>query len=384
MNRKTKEIVLIIIATLASTICLWLPFFSNQAKFLGFPIPSGGMKTIFANYDGPNYIIIAKTWYETSLIASLFSLPLPLEYYPAHFPAYPFLIRIIGFLLPFTQAMISATVLTSVAAALIFYLFLNHFKLSQNPFWLTLIFLFLPARFFIVRSVGAPESLFIFAILASFYFFKEKKYWLAALFGSLAQVTKTPAILLFAAYIIYLFYQTHQEGNRSVRQIISQVLPRALPLFLIPLSALGVFGFYLYRTGDFWAYFHSGDNFHLTPFPFQSFNSNRNWLGDIWNEDMVWLYLLSAIGVILLFKRKLIDLSIFAAVFYLATVFVAHRDLSRYSLPFFPFLLIGFDPLLQRKEFKIAFLIILPAIYLYALNFIIGNRAPVADWRPYL
>lgn len=157
-----------------------------------------------------------------------------------------------------------------------------------------------------------------------------------------------------------------------------------LPLFLIPLTVFLVFGFYWQQTGDFLAYFHSGDNFHLTAFPYQAFNSSRSWLGNIWVEDMIWLYLVGAIGIALLFKQKLNDLAIFASVFFLATLFVAHRDLARYSLPLMPFLLIGFDPLLQKKEFKIAFLLILPAIYLFSLNFILGNLAPIADWTPYL
>ena len=47
-------------------------------------------------------------------------------------------------------------------------------------------------------------------------------------------------------------------------------------------------------------------------------------------------------------------------------------------------LLIAFAPFLEKKEFKIAFLIVLPAIYFYTLNFILHNTAPIADWSPYL
>jgi hypothetical protein len=375
---KTKEIGSIILITLASTLLLWLPFFGGFSQFLGFPIPPGGLKTILANYDGPNYLVIAKTWYQKKLIAKNFSLPLPLEYYPAHFPGFPFLIYLFDQILPATTAMLSVALLTSILAALAFYFFITKLKLSQNPFWLTLIFLFLPARYFITRSVGAPEPLFIFSILASFFFFRKKKYWPAGFFGALAQFTKTPGILLFGAYGLYLIYDLGRE-KKSISRLF-----RSYPLALIPLTALAVFLFYQTQTGNFLAYFQSGDNFHLTSFPFQALNSGRSWLGGIWIEDMIWLYLIAALGIISLFKQKLPDLGIFALVFYLATLFVAHRDISRYSLPIWPFLLIGLDPFLQKKEFKIAFLIILPAIYLYGLNFILGNSAPIADWTPYL
>jgi len=74
----------------------------------------------------------------------------------------------------------------------------------------------------------------------------------------------------------------------------------------------------------------------------------------------------------------------FAGIFFTATLFIAHRDLARYSLPLMPFALIAFEKFLTNRAFKIAFFLILPAIYLYAMNFIAGNTAPIADWTPYL
>jgi hypothetical protein len=49
-----------------------------------------------------------------------------------------------------------------------------------------------------------------------------------------------------------------------------------------------------------------------------------------------------------------------------------------------PFLLIAFEPFLVKKEFKIAFLVILLPIFLYAINFIAGNTLAIADWTPFL
>ncbi len=163
-----------------------------------------------------------------------------------------------------------------------------------------------------------------------------------------------------------------------------QVLWKAFPLLLIPLAVFPVFWLFKIQTNDFLAYFHSGDNFHLVFPPFQSFVMERSWLGDFWLEDMVWTYLFGALTVILLFQRKLYDLATFALIFFTATLFVAHRDLSRYSLPLMPFALIAFAPFLEKKEFKIAFFFILIPVYLYAINFIAHNTAPIADWTPYL
>jgi hypothetical protein len=378
-----RDLIVLALLTLVSTLFVWLPFAFGLGK---------GMLTVFANYDGPNYIVIAKTLYNKELIRWAYSLPIPLEYYPAHFPGYPLLIKILDPFMPGTWAMLINTLITTILAVFFFYLLIKKFKLSRSPLWLSIVFLFLPARWLVVRSVGSPEPLFIFALLASFYFFKSAltpvsqnliskrksvtfDFLLAGLFGALAQITKTPGVLLFIAYCLLLiakFFRT------------KKFIYQAWPLLLMPLSALGVFVFYKLQTGNFLAYFQSGDNFHLVFPPFQAFATGRNWLGDFWLEDMVYVYLIGAMTVVLLFKQKLHDLATFALLFFTATLFIAHRDLSRYSLPLMPFALIAFAPFLEKKEFKIAFLIILPAIYFYTLNFILHNTAPIADWSPYL
>jgi len=375
-----KEILLLILLSTVTTFLIWMPF------VFGF---KEGVLTVFKNYDGPYYIVVAKTWYDKSLISKNFSLPTPVEYYPAHLPGYPLTIAFLNSFVPGTWAMLISNLIFTVLATLTFYFFIFKFRLSQNPFWLSLVFLFLPARWVAVKAVGSPEPLFIFSILASFYFFKSsfdkvennlispKKIplvdlLLAGIFGAMAQITKTPGILLFGSYLIYIiFFQ-------------KKCLTKILPLLIIPLSILPVFWLYKMKTGDFLAYFHSGDNFHLVFPPYQAFSQNRSWLGDFWREDLVWQYLLGALTVILLIRQKYYDLASFAGLFFTATLFVAHRDLARYSLPLAPFSLIAFDKFIQKKEFKVALFIILPAIFLYAINFIAGNTAPIADWSPYI
>ncbi|MDP3888563.1 MAG: hypothetical protein Q8Q24_00820 [bacterium] len=382
MRSNIKDLTILALVTIVSTFAVWLPFYFGL---------SNRMLTVFANYDGPVYIVIAKTFYNKALIASSFSIPLPLEYYPAHLPLYPLLIRLFDLILPTAWAMLSVTLVSTILAVCTFYLLIKKFKLSTSPFTLSLFFLFLPARWLVVHSVGSPEPLFIFTILASLYFFKsafDKKqnnlfspfksvtfdFFLAGFFGALAIMTKTPGILLFISYLLFLCYNFLKT---------KQIIWKAWPILLIPVALLGVFAFYARQQGDFLAYFHSGDNFHLVFPPFQSFMTGRNWLGDFWLEDMVYVYLIGALAVILLFQKKLYIFTSFAFVFFTATLFIAHRDLSRYSLPLMPFALIAFAPFLEKKEFKIVFFFILIPVYLYTINFIAHNTAPIADWKPY-
>ena len=49
-----------------------------------------------------------------------------------------------------------------------------------------------------------------------------------------------------------------------------------------------------------------------------------------------------------------------------------------------PFIIIGFENAIQKKEFKIAFYLTLLPIYLYTINFIAGNTLAIADWAPFL
>ncbi len=385
--RLKKDLITIIIASILVTLIVWLPF------IFGF---KEGIISLFKNYDGPNYLIVAKSWYDKAFISNTFSLPIPTEYYPAHLPGYPLTISLLNTFVSGPWAMLISPILFTIMAAISFYLFIYKFKLSENPLWLTLIFLVFPARWVAVKAVGSPEPLFLFAIIASFYFFKsafdkvennlisqKKIIWLdlllAGIFGAVAQITKSPGILLFLSYLGYLGYLSYLGKKK-----IGESIKLALPLFLIPLSALAIFFFYKLRTGDFLAYFHSGDNFHLLFPPYQGFFPEKSWLGTFWSEDMIWQYLLGALTLTMLIKQKYYDLASFVGVFFTATLMVAHRDLARYSLPLIPFTLIAFDKFIQKKEFKIALLIILPAIYLYTINFIGGNVAPVADWTPYL
>jgi len=362
-----KKIIPLWLITLASSILVWLPFFSQ-----------GKMDRVFANYDGPNYIVVAKCWYDKECIRKSFSLPLPLEYYPAHFPGYPALIALFDRFLPGWWAMLTANCLGTLAMIAVFYQLLKDLRLP-SPFWLSLILLFLPARMLVLHSVGAPESWFIATLLFSVLMYRRKKYFWAGLSLAAAQTIKTPAVLLLFAFCINVLIHQYNQLKKLVKGVLER-WPLVFPIITVFL----VFLFYSQQTGDFWAYFHSGDNFHLVFPPFQTFISSRSWLGDFWLEDIVYIYLIGGLAVLYLLKKYQKDIvAIFPLVFYLATLFVAHRDISRYSAPLYPFWIIAFADFLKKKEFKIIFLLLLPAIYLYAINFITYNTAPIADWTPY-
>jgi len=367
----------IIFITVFSTILFWLVFSLNIPGLLG--LPSVSLKTLFVNYDGPNYMVIAKCGYNFDCIRNTFSLGLPLEYYPAHLPGFPLTIKLLDIFLPGPLAMLISALAGSVFLNLFFYKFLRLFTRKKQALFLTIVFSFLPARLFVLRNVGAPETWFIGFIIASLYYFKSKKYLLSAIFLSLAQIFKTPAVILLISYFIYFIFLIKKTKKPSL------IIKDFLPFALVPFSVLLIFLFYYLQTGDFWAYFNSGDNRHIFPIPFGVLIGNSSWVNGIWLEDIIFIFILAYYSGLKLFQRyKLKPIGTFVLLYTLATTLVVHRDISRYITPIYPLVFLALRKHLYNQTFRKVFYIIIFAVYLYSINFCIGNTAPVADWTPYL
>lgn len=363
--------------TIVSSLLFWSLFIFNIPNLLGFGHVS--METIFANYDGPNYMVIAKCGYDKTCIGQHFSLPQPLEYYPAHLPGFPLLIHLFNLVLSGPKAMLLSTLLGSILLSLVSFEFFKLYVKQKTAFWLSLILLIFPARLFVLHQIGAPETWFMSLTLLSVLFFTKKNYFYAALMAAIAQAFKSPGILLLVTYFFLAIIELFKT-----KDFIS-VFKKYIYFLLVPFTLYLVFLFYKQQTGDFFAYFHSGDNFHLTPLPYSVFISTKSWINTIWLEDIIYIFALSFYGIYKLFKKYSPGLiTVYPLLFTIATVLVAHRDISRYIVPVYPFMLLAFAKTLDRKSVKTLLLVLLPAIILYAVNFIVGNTAPVADWTPYL
>jgi Gpi18-like mannosyltransferase len=232
---------------------------------------------------------------------------------------------------------------------------------------------------FVLRSVGAPETWFLGSLLASIYFFKKDKIWLSAIFVAIAQAFKSPAILLLASFGIMAIYEWVKN-----KQFLP-VVKKFYPYLLVPVTVLLIFYLYYLQTGNFLAYFQSGDNFHLNFLPYTVFISTKSWINTVWLEDIIYIFFIAIYGVYKLVKKYKFDIIvIFPLVFTAAILLVAHRDISRYIAPVYPFLFLAFNKFLTKKSVKIILLLLLPAIVLYGINFAIGNVAPISDWTNYL
>ncbi len=374
IQNKFFPYLIILAVVLISSFLLWLPFLLKTSSLFGLNIERPNFQYIYKNYDGPLYVVIAKTFYKPELIDNLkLEFQLSTNYFAAHLPLYPLFIYLFSYVFGFLKSMIFVNVLFSIILAISFYYILKKLQITLSPLILTIIFLLLP-RFLVVRSIGAPESMFILWILLSLFSFERKKYFLSGIFGCLAVFTKTPAILLFPAYLLAILDSYLKDKKINWQW---------LNVLLIPFGLIIVFFIYQKQYGNFFAYFNS-ESFVPLVFPFSVFNFQKNWVGTAWLEDVFFYFLIYLLTVISLKNFKFRSFFYFALVFFIATTFVQHRDISRYSLPLWPLACIAFEKFLTSKKFVLALLLILPAIYLYAWNFLVYNIMPISNWQPFL
>ena len=84
----------LLLVVLTSTLLVWMPFILKTQ--------GTSMLEVYKQYDGPLYIIPAKTGYDPKLIRELSrdsTMPQNPLYYAAHLPLYPIFIKLFSFFL---------------------------------------------------------------------------------------------------------------------------------------------------------------------------------------------------------------------------------------------------------------------------------------------
>lgn len=380
-----KHGLIVVLIALLSLGTMWLPFYFKTDKFWEIDFGQRTMQTIVSNFDGINFLVVAKTLYEPKQIEVEFASILSGRenlYFSAHYPGFPLMIKAFDTLLSGPNALLAAIVTSNVLLAIALYLFFTLITTKQNALYLSVISLFIPARMLSMRIVGSNESLFIFFALTSLVASAKSKHWLSAILGAGAVLTRSPGILLFGAYMLPPAITWFKKRTIDWKS--------TLPYALIPLSLLGLWFVYGLVFGDFLAYFKVGGNINLYFPPFTVFASHFDWVSGMWLEDIIYTYIFYAVGVGLYFKNfvkndsKLSAIGYFGMIYMAMIFFVVHRDISRYALPIAPIAVAGYSPYLNSKYIKYGLLLFLIPIALYAWNFILSNTQPVMDWSSFL
>ena len=153
----------------------------------------------------------------------------------------------------------------------------------------------------------------------------------------------------------------------------------------MPTTLLGLFVYYGLSYGDLFAYFNSGDNLHLFFPPFSIFSNVQSWISDMWREDLVYLYLFYAAGILLV-DSKYSVIKMFSWIYGATLLMVAHRDLARYSLPLAPIVILGYERIITQipgRYLKLSLILLIP-IYLLGWQFVLKNIQPINDWSIFI
>lgn len=365
----------IIIISLAPIILVYLPFAFKLNSLGVIPIKEPGMYNIVKNWDGPNYIVVAKSFYEPSKISAFHYISQPPSYYTAHLPLFPLVIALLAPVFGWLYSGLVANLIFGILLNILFYIFAKRY--SKHPLLLTAIFTVFPARFLSIRSVIAPETMLLFIMFLSFYLWEQKRYFGASMAGAFAVFAKVQALFLFPAYAgAYIeAYLNKQERFKFSQWFI----------VLIPASFVLLCGLFYYLTGDFLAFMHSQSKNGLAiSLPFSQFNYSNVWSNTGWLEEVAIYIVMFMLLCVSLWKHERREWFYFAVFYSAFLICLPHRDITRYAYPLVPFFLFRFSDFFTSKNFKWALLLAFPAIYLYSINFILTNQAPIIDWSPFV
>ena len=338
---------------IASTVLTWVPFFPD-------------MNAIYRHWDGPHYVYLAKTLYDVPVDHPFVPYKLTPSYYAAHLPLYPLLIRVMSWLTlgHFLPAMLLATLVSSVAAALLFHAVLERYALVRSPLWTAVLFAFLPPRWVIYHSVGASEPLFLALVFLAFLAYADNRTGLLIAAIVMASLTRIFGVLLVPAFMVSAWL------DRRHRQ--------AVLLVFGVLGVAALFAWHYVHYGDALAYFtrNIGESGHVRTTPLLTFRSVVGAGNAHEAEYLLGFYLLYGIGTFAIARHR--PLFLYSLAFFALNVFIFHFDISRMFLPIAPFaLLVAYDEALSLPHMRSVLALVIAVDYAYAWGMIPNNIVSV-------
>jgi Mannosyltransferase (PIG-V) len=192
------------------------------------PVDVTGLLTSWNRWDAVHYTQIAQFGYQTI-------------YDTAFFPLFPLLIKGIAFLFG-NQGYIAIGMILSNLALLgtLFVLYqIAVDALGEQVGRRTLLYLCIfPTAFFFFAAYN--ESLFLLLTASAFLAMRRQKWWLAGILGFLAALTRSAGLFLVIPFLweLWMARETITGSEQSTMRKLLDVLPRILPVVLIPLGTL--------------------------------------------------------------------------------------------------------------------------------------------------
>ena len=315
---------------------LWLALASIASSFLVYWPFLRGMTPVYRFWDGPNFLTVARGLYEIQPDNPLLAYVYNPRFFAAYLPFYPMCVRALGWV-GYERALLLVSILAATAAVLLFYRLARDVWKLPSPFFLALVFLFLPPRWVLYRSTGATEALYMAMTLASIWWFEKGRVRLASGAAALAALTRISGLMIAPAYAVLLI---QRKRYRSL-----------LWLGLIPAGLLAYFLFCSVRFGDFFAYFtpHGEKLARPLPFGFLPVLFQKGLYHQV--EFHILLALVYAVGISRLRPYPVIfSYCLFELALHLC---LSTEDWSRYFLSMAPFaLVVGYRELIDTRFFR--------------------------------
>jgi Gpi18-like mannosyltransferase len=193
---------------------------------------------VWGRWDAVHYLDIATSGYHGTDMA--------------FFPLLPLLIGILGRIMG--NHLIAGLVISNVA---LFFALLFLYKLVEHEFDRTVarraifyISIFPTAVFF---SAVYTESLFLMLTVASFYYMRERRWWLAGVIGMLAALTRVEGILLAVPFAIEWWSAYREDALAGAKNLFPIVfIPLGLVIFMTYLWALNGDPLYFTHVQSHW------------------------------------------------------------------------------------------------------------------------------------
>lgn len=192
------------------------------------PVDVTGLLTSWNRWDAVHYTQIAQFGYQTI-------------YDTAFFPLFPLLIKGIALLFG-NQGYIAIGMILSNLALLgtLFVLYqIAVDALGEQVGRRTLLYLCIfPTAFFFFAAYN--ESLFLLLTASAFLAMRRQKWWLAGILGFLAALTRSAGLFLVIPFLweLWMARETITGSEQSTMRKLLDMLPRVLPVVLIPLGTL--------------------------------------------------------------------------------------------------------------------------------------------------
>ena len=219
------------------------------ATFIGFilfPVPPHAYPV-----TGVNITALLTSWnhWDADKFTRIAQYGYQIIYNTAFFPLFPLLIRCIAFLFGNNGYIAIGMVLSNLAllGALFVLYQIAADALGDQVGRRTLLYLCIfPTAFFLFTTYN--ESLFLFLTTSSFLAMRRQKWWLAGILGLFAALTRSAGLFLIFPYLFELWISRESitTNDQSVTYRLMRLLPRALPVVLIPLGTL-IYCFYCWK-----------------------------------------------------------------------------------------------------------------------------------------